>query len=131
MPHVTLCVYVYTFIGKRFASAMKLHLRCKHARSCNDTKFLLETDTSSNTSTLISNVDSASQPSLQVVEIGDQSPSTDDQHVKLPENSQDNTAGKQLQQPDPVIYETLLAKIELLEAENLKLKKHTMKSILG
>jgi len=35
---------------------------------------------------------------------GDQFPTTDDQFVKLAENSQDSTAGKQLQQPDPIIY---------------------------
>jgi len=66
----------------------------------------------------------SSQPHLQVFEIGESS-STDSQSacIKSPESSQDKTTGKQTQEPDPVIYAALLAKIELLEAENSKLKK--------
>jgi len=66
----------------------------------------------------------SSQPHLQVFEIGESS-STDSQSacIKSPESSQDKTTGKQTQEPDPVIYTALLAKIELLEAENSKLKK--------
>ena len=115
-------------IGKRFASPIKPDLRSKRSKSRNDTKFLLETDTSSDSRTPISNVgrslNMSSQPHLQVFEIGESS-STDSQSacIKSPESSQDKTTGKQTQEPDPVIYAALLAKIELLEAENSKLKK--------
>ena len=129
---------LYAFIGKRFASPVKADLRSKRVKARNVTKFLLETDTSSGTSTQVSNVDSSAMALQPIVEIEDLSPSTDNQHnveigdqsaftndqgIKLPGNSQHNTSSDKIQQPDPVVYAALLAKIELLEAENLKLKK--------
>ena len=119
--HTGILVFYTVIIGKRFASPIKASPRQKRACS-REEKRLFDSNSSSsiggsNTSTTpCSSIPDSPSPSAQTTPIGEELDSNYQVH-ELPNIDAHN------EEADPMIKTALLTRVELLEAENVRLKE--------
>ena len=102
------------FVGERFASPIKQGPRAKHAKDCGDLRVLCYASTSSDITPTSTELEATIKPEVQTVLIGEQLETNYSVH-ELP------TCDESINDSCSVtLNTTLLARIEMLEAENAK-----------